>query len=612
MPDLVKSHLECAETELLILALADEHSDVSLAELSVWAPAYGARRESVAPSLRLLLRNGHLWPTGLIRQTDLLPERVACSPLGAGRLHDESTRIPPFTAAGSSAIVQGPDPREVDPTTILQDPALAPVDAEELVGLARAYEAATDAEKVRSRVHPEDLLLSVCRVYAAQQQTDDFARAATRCITATAERRDFWELAWRAKELCALAPAVSAPVLAAAYLALREPASALLGDAPPIFATPEDLNQCMRAMASACLRLGESTALGSYDLNELIGIANAADRLVHLAFETASPRLIPEATVLLLNLCRLTASFVRPNEPARTFHQVFGFGPRVEFAVGAALAIESCQSVAQIGEPAQSQARACIAHVVSTVVGAIVGLLPRAQLGDSSSDHDTNIRADLISRIAFLPPERMRREIRPQLETLVSIAMRELPIDRRGQVDLSRIRATQNELVVQVDRVLKAIAPIQDDVASLRWNAFPFLAHILSSLLDATRDNHRLLVEVCETVVASGIALEALDLTLSPQVEDIRSALAELGRAVHDSAVSNESGRRALVRQIGDLAKLTSAGKMILSVPLIPGIAEYRHETTVSVDVNAVFARLAAILKSAIAPIGRRRDARQL
>jgi pyruvate-formate lyase-activating enzyme len=88
-----------------------------------------------------------------------------------------------------------------------------------------------------------------------------------------------------------------------------------------------------------------------------------------------------------------------------------------------------------------------------------------------------------------------------------------------------------------------------------------------------------------------------MDESLNSYLSEIKAEVKAIMQFVSQSSQIKEPDRQSFTKELGEVLKLSSAAKIIATVPLIPGFLEYKKEINLVTDWNKWLDKLASLFK---------------
>lgn len=143
----------------------------------------------------------------------------------------------------------------------------------------------------------------------------------------------------------------------------------------------------------------------------------------------------------------------------------------------------------------------------------------------------------------------------------------------------------------EIDKgILKPPEPaIEGDLADIK--------RIVVELLEISQTNQTALEKLCRIVLHSDTLLHDIDSVLNEMLPEIHRDVEEWIESIEKSTALSINERETLIKELGEIVKMSSAGKILASLPLIPGFLQYQYELGVSVNWNKWLGKLHSLFK---------------
>ena len=180
--------------------------------------------------------------------------------------------------------------------------------------------------------------------------------------------------------------------------------------------------------------------------------------------------------------------------------------------------------------------------------------------------------------------------------------LRSLQDDPNVQEDRARKQDT-NQLVASSDlekRLIEAvelIETVKNDTETMRLVLLPNLSESIGEAFWVAQSNHQLLADLCNTVIGNSIMLQAIDTAIESELPLLKEEINVCMASIRESASLSQEERATFLAELGRIVKLSSAGKIVASIPLIPGFLKYTVDGTVSIDWNKWFGKLRSVFR---------------
>lgn len=236
--------------------------------------------------------------------------------------------------------------------------------------------------------------------------------------------------------------------------------------------------------------------------------------------------------------------------------------------------------------------------------------LYREAIHDSRSQRDTKGCAHL--RIGFLlqdsNPNLAQKELE-EAKKLFETAKNRREISERYA---DKYLHTVNKLLDDIEQKLESVkvAELSDiknqldklgevaaDTKIIRYVQLPAVEDRLADFLDSSQTNQAILEETCRIILYSNLLLQNIDSALNDMLSEIQQDVRSWIVATEKSTKLTDKERETFLKELSKIVKMSSAGKILASVPLIPGFLQYQYELGVNIDWNKWLRKLRSIFK---------------
>jgi len=573
---------------LALLDLCESNPGPSIEEVFEFAPVYRLRPDELHPSLLTLLRLGLVVPACYVDAESFMPTRVVITPAGQQVLRDRADEVPQKVVWGVTRCLAD---NECDRNGILGSlPRLDDLPPTVVSDLAQAYLSAAREADGASLFNQSDLFASAARGFAHVRDAAGFIAAVRGCLDARERKGQFLELAIQARDLATWYPECERAVLAAALVAIDEPHRDLLGAPVSTCDSLDDLATGIKSIAAAAMTLSTEYTLSKMDPNALIGAVNRVEDIIGEAFKLQSRTLYGQAVQLLYHLVELAESLVLIKPGAAEFEARAGFAGRIALARQGVLAIGGQRQLVNLPLP---QSKVAFNHVIAAIRRVVrAALVP---VWNSCRDHGTNenTAAYWIIGLVEYSERRIRRELVAEIQRLVplhALLPESEPTGSKTETQLTDVAS----LHAQLSAAVHLLSAVRDDTTAMRYVTLPHLNEQLVAVLATAVVNFDTLSQVCQQVCESNEMLAALDAILVDELPAIRRDVDAAIAFVQSATEIGTEERQRFLNELGKIAKLSSAGKIVASVPLIPGFLSYSFESSLALDWNKWLEKLRA------------------
>lgn len=570
-----------------LLDLCNEIPGPSIEEVFAYAPKYWLRVDDLYPSLLALLRLELVRPSEYVDRKSFMPAGVLVTPAGEQALRDRAHEVPRRRAHVSDLRTNKRDRSAV----LGSFPRMSDLTPDVIGDLADAYLHAAMAADGATLSYQSEMFTSAARGFAHVQDARGFITAVRGCLDAHERKGKFLDLAIEARDLAALYPDCERAVLAAALVAIDEPYRDLLGTPVPQCELLDDLVACIQSISAAAMTLSQEYAISKMDPNALIGAVNRVEDIIGEAFKLQSRTLYGQAVQLLYHLIELAESIVSIKPGAAAFEARAGFAGRIGVARQGVLAIGGHRDLVCLPLP---HSKVAFDHVIAAIRRVVrVALVP---VWKSCRDHATNenTAAYWVIRLVEYSERRIREELNSEMQKLVPMHSM-LP---EGQAT-ARVRTEAQvtdiaSLRAQLSNAVRLLTAVRHDTLAIRYVTLPHLHEQLVAVLAIAFMNRDTLAQVCQHVSESSEMLAALDEMLGDELPAIRRDVEATITYVQTAAAIDDERRQLFLGELGKIVKLSSAGKIVTSVALIPGFLSCSFESSLALDWNKWLDKLRA------------------
>lgn len=565
------------QTLLNLLSLCKENSWPSIEEVFEYAAYYSLDRGVLHPALIRLLEQGLLSPHGHIDADTFLPAAFRISPAGEQVLDSHSSEIAPLDVTQLSNHSWRDVNRQMVHSTL---PRIGALDQSSIRRLSQVYLHTAGTLVSDSEFNPEALYFGAARGFSRLHDAGSFLIAVRECLEWMQHQGCFIELALTARDFVDLYPECERAVCAAASVAISGPYYDLLGHIVPAIHSTDHLVECIGHLATAAVQLGKSYSLVDLDSKALIRLTNRVDDVLTNAFQLRSHDLYLSAIDILQQLVLLVRSAVRVDPDAAEFEARSGFHARSLAAEAGLQAMATLSRLVYL--PADER------EIAKNGVIATAHILARASLSPfwaCCSDHrsNENSKAHWVVMLTEYPDRKVRADLMQQIEPLVQM-LHTTPQHRTRQ--LVHDLVIQDQLQQQLAMLLELSKSIKDDTTAMRYVALPHVAHQLVGLFTLVARNTEWLIDICRIVYESNELLQSLDEVLADELPNLRRDVEAAIDAIEVADRLDESDRKRFLEELGKIARFSSAGKIVASIPLIPGFLTYSIECGAALDWN--------------------------
>ena len=544
---------------------------------------YGVERASLDADVVRLIGDELLKATHSIQMSTYLPQWIDVTPAGERALEAARVRHPDWFVDHSVATrnMLREHSRSGGDTTKLTGTyrTLAMRTHAEITILADAYFDAARRASETSGLGPE-FFEAAAIGFARLHDVHRYARAVNGVFDARAKEGNVIELVVVVQKLLVHAPHFSRETLAAVSQRLMAPYLALTGEVLPELASSDVFSEVTRRIGAAAAVTGSFYCPQPSDRNAVVRISNRILSIVGRSFTSQDPILFGEAVALLESYIEVLRTSVRIDDGAHEFEQRWGFTAAAELAMHACEVLEYCRFTVSLDDHDRQAAFECVDRVVSLVLRCVAPAFVMTSYEPPIPDdarqsewifrvlsvNEASIRAELIE--AFTVLERMHStnasKARPSAATALS------PQTERLQQMLA-------EMQLSLDRV-------EHTTTSIAVMQMPELYGLVANMLTMVSSNADGLRQVLTQMLSSDALLQGLDRTLESEMTTVRAEITSLTTRIEEDKALAPRQRDEWVTALRDILKLQSAGKVVASLPLIPGILKYEHIAEIGID----------------------------
>lgn len=120
---------------------------------------------------------------------------------------------------------------------------------------------------------------------------------------------------------------------------------------------------------------------------------------------------------------------------------------------------------------------------------------------------------------------------------------------------------------------------------------------MLSDIRELSLSNQEYLQKLSRNVLQSSKLIKEIDSALNNDLPNLRKDIRKWMTMVEESQLLSKEERETFLRELGKILKLSSTAKVMLTIPLIPGFAQYRRELKIDTDWNKWLEKLGSIFR---------------
>ena len=584
-------------SQIGLLNLCWRESGPSIEEMFNFSSSYGASQQTLRDDFLILLNELLVWPIRYIDPTTYMPTGCLITPKGEVHIKElmaENPTIVPRRDVSIGLLLEEKGRDDV----MAHFPKLSEMPPDEIASLAETYlHWAQSPPTDRVRIPTNELFYAAAIGFAHIDDSRRYAKSVKGCFAALEDKGRFFEVAALTSRLASDQPKFERITFAIATDFLEKPYWDLTGKKIPLIDSQFNLQQFLKDLTNIAASTGMAYSFKIPEQNHLIGIANRIEDILGQAFENSSESLYIQVINLENIYEQLLDSIVERTHAMNDFESRSGFAWRINLTTQCCVLLEQFADLVSLPEQTRLQAYKDTLQIIRILHRVIaVPVWSVCHEWDSPGNRGGNWAFELIGlngtrqRIELLNLFHKLEKYRNSLSSPPS-ATKE--VSTNSIIDPNAMNVNLQYLAMAINR----LDEIKADTSLLTTVALPAIEEKLGILLLLSLDNHHSLRQICLVISNTDSILSHMDESLNSYLSEIKAEVKAIMQFVSQSSQIKEPDRQSFTKELGEVLKLSSAAKIIATVPLIPGFLEYKKEINLVTDWNKWLDKLASLFK---------------
>lgn len=582
-------------TQIGLLNLCLNESGPSIEEIYNFSSSYGASQQTLRSDLLILLIELYIQPIGYIDPATYIPTAYLITQKGElclKKLINENLDAVPSMNLSFFSLTH----REERNDVMSLFPRLIDLSNDDIASLAETYLYwALNPPTDRLYISTNSLFYSCAIGFAQINDHRRFAKSVRNCFAALEEKGQFLEVVILSSKLATQYPELEQIILAVASNFLEKPYWNLTAKKMPLIDSQVSLQQFLAEFSNIAIKTGSGYIFKMPHQNHLIGIANRIEDILGKAFDYSSKSLFYDVINLENIFEKLIDSIVERTDATNDFESRSGFSWRIELTTQCCVLLEKFADLVTLPEPSRLQAFKNTLQIIRILHRTIaVPVWSVCQSWDSADDLSGNWIFELIG----LNEAHQRAELVGLFKKLNDL--RDSIASLHDKVGIATIvdDATMQTSLNYIAQIITRLDEIKADTSLLSNVKLPAIEEQLGILLPLSIESHEFLKKICHMILSTSSLLSHIDTLMNSELPAIKKDLLVMRDFISQSTQIKEVDRTSFSKELGEMLKLSSAAKIIATVPLLPGFIEYKKEISIATDWNKWIEKLASLFKS--------------
>jgi tetratricopeptide (TPR) repeat protein len=581
--------MKLTTSQLGLLNLCSRNPGPSIEEMFNYALSYQVNRNTLRSDYISLLNNHLLSPAVYIDWETFLPAYCLLTPNGEDVLISSDIPAQVLRLALLEAHAWGDESSREEVLRVF--PKLSEMPKHEVAGLAEAYYHWSQAAEISNQVKdnlgiPEQsLLLAASRGFAQIQDDRSLIKTIKSFFAVLDKKGDYLTAIENLSQFLSWFPNYEDVIFLCAESVLEEPYYFLTGCHIPKITSIDILTKAMQDMVASAIIIGCKYKVGSPGNNPLAGIGNRIEDILGIAFESANKRLYYQAVHLQYMFITLAEAIVQIPEDSSEFESRAGYRQLINISQKSCLVLESLSDVIDLDGKDREHSHKLAIEIIRAVHRSII--TPLINLG-TSSQIDESAALSFIFSILRQPEDRLRIKL-IRLSSALSQLLNNVPKQRAViQSNVENLFDAQ-KITQDFDFIksrLSRLDDIKENTDVLRYILIPDISSKLVQLVEFAEHDHSALGRIATLIKDNDSLLHIIDDSLNAHIDDLKAEVEEWIKNIRVSNVETPEKRNEILRELSEVLNMTSTGKIIASIPLIPGLIKYETAVGVSIDWN--------------------------
>jgi hypothetical protein len=563
-------------SQIGLLNLAKETPDPTVEERYAFGPSYGVSRTTLRRDLFVLLERFLIEPTSLDWETFFLS---VCRLTKSGEEY--------LSKAQKLNLVPDSNTREqldalFDELSNSQKwfnpldtwPRFEQIPLVEVITLADTYfYCAQDSQINNTFNESARLYYFAARGYAKLSDKERFSKSFKEVFNVMRQERNYREIAAEISRAFEVFNGYENIIFEAAVTSLAESYWLLTGKRIPKFSNKETLEECISEIFQEAHVIGADYKIGIPERNSLSRIAISNEGILFEAFRGKNSSLYNMVIDIEYSILETISSMVTISDSAKAFESRVGYKNCANMAFSALLTLERLNRLTQLDEEKRKKAWE-ILRAMFHIFYRYVAFPPMNRLSEPHIDIEAHWTFVLLES----PKYKMGKELTHIFDQLFDLLHSKKETEERDTVEKEIIKPTIQTLKEQIDQLTEISKETNFKVGKIDR----FVSDILQLMVSADTNNR--LQTLSEILLHNALLLEEIDSKFESMVpnlhEDIKKWITMIQQ---DNQISSDQ-RQTMIRKLDEILEIKSTGKIIASVPLIPGFLKYEHHTEIQMD----------------------------
>lgn len=570
-----------------------------IGEIYTFAPGYGVSRQNLREDYFVLIKELFLQPIVEIDHRHYFPKACLLTSKGEEYIRDTLSENLEAVPEEDLKLILREGMDEIKSEAATQNwPGLSDIGGEEISTLADTYFYWAQYPQPQELMVPkEDLYFSAAEGYAKLDDTIRFSRSLRNCFIVLEEEGEYNQLANFISRTIKDCPEHTRVTIDIVADILAKPYRHLSGDPLPPIASPSDVNDLIAKLFELSYEQGKHYEFQITDENTFGEMGNRIEDIFIEAFKASNQSLFHQAVSLQNSFLKDAGSRVIIKAGADAFEKKGGYRKLVELAKWGCLVLESQSHLVFLENAPKKDAIKLVLEIIRTLYrGAVT---PVRRMCREWIDFDSRLSLWTLDLLGFNEQKMRKALIRSFTKTKELLAYSPAPEEKAEDYTKPAELIAISDEDAALSSQMEIIKEMAADIKSIKEVIPQFLEveERLADLLQLSRSNSIALEFACKHIKDSQILIENIDNNMNQMLPEIKRDIKTWIENTEKSEKLPKAEREIFLRELNKIVNMSSSGKLLTSIPLIPGFLEYQYELGVNVDLNKWVEKVRSLFK---------------